>query len=283
MLDFTAIDFETAQHARWSICQVGLVRVENAKIIATYSCFVKPPDNQYLKWNTAIHGISSVITKESPLFPEIWDKIKGFIENQLVVAHNVSFDANCLEQTLRFYNLEIPDFRIDCTYRKTGVSLELACQGFEINLERHHDALQDALACAEIYMRLAKGQIPDCSKLKSVAKKGKFGFNFSGHERIKGELLRPSLGVTNTCSAFFGKKVVFTGVLFSIQREEAARIIKDLGADVDTGVTPKTNYVIVGSEPGPSKLRKIEKYNKEGSSISIIYEEEFLKMIQKPA
>jgi DNA polymerase-3 subunit epsilon len=283
MLDFTAIDFETARHARWSICQVGLVRVENAKIVATYSSLIQPPDNQYVKWNTAIHGISSYLTKESPLFPDIWLVIKGYIENQLVVAHNVSFDIDCLRQTLQYYNLEIPVFSVDCTYRKTGLCLDEACAGFEVQLEKHHDALHDALACANIYMRLSNGHVPDCSKIKQVARKDKSGFSFPGHEKIRGELLRPSSGITNTDSVFFGKKVVFTGVLFSIQREEAARIIRDLGADIDTGITSKTDYVIVGSEPGPAKMKKIEKYNLEGSMITIIYEEEFLKIIQKPA
>lgn len=283
MLDFTAIDFETAQPARWSICQVGLVRVENAKIVATYSSLIQPPDNQYVKWNTAIHGISSYLTKESPLFPDIWIEMKGYIENQLVVAHNVTFDAECLQQTLQYYDLGIPDYRVDCTFRKTGVSLVEACAGFEIQLERHHNALQDALACANIYMRLANGQVPDYSKIKQVTGKGKSGFSFPGHEKIKGELLRPSSGVTDTGNVFFGKKVVFTGVLFSIQREEAARIIRDLGADVDTAITSKTDYVIVGSEPGPAKMKKIEKHNLEGRLITIIDEEEFLKIIQKPA
>ncbi len=283
MLEFTAIDFETAHQARWSICQVGLVRVENSKIVHTYSSLIQPPDNRYVKWNTAIHGISSYLTKESPFFPDIWKEMKGYIENQLVVAHNVSFDAGCLEQTLRYYRLEIPDFRVDCTYRKTGVSLDEACWGLDIKLERHHDALCDALACADIYMRLAGGQLPDNLKIRSKAKRDKSGFNFRGHERIKGELLRPSPCIANSDSVFFGKKIVFTGVLFSIGREEAARIVRDLGADVDSGVTPKTNYVVVGSEPGPAKMRKIEKYNHEGSSISIIHEEEFLKIIKKLA
>ncbi len=282
MLDFTAIDFETAHQARWSICQVGLVRVENSQIVHTYSSLIQPPDNQYVKWNTAIHGISSYLTRESPFFPELWKEMKGYIENQLVVAHNVSFDAECLEQTLRYYHLEIPDFKVDCTYRKTGVSLDAACWGLDIKLERHHDALCDALACADIYMRLASGQFPDNSKVNE-AKRSRSGFNFRGHERIKGELLRPSPWVVDKNSVFFGKKVVFTGVLFSIGREEAARIVRDLGADVDSGVTSKTNYVIVGSEPGPAKMRKIEKYNQEGSSITIIHEEEFLKIIKKPA
>lgn len=281
MLDFTAIDFDTAHGARWSICQVGLVRVEKGQIIHTCSYLVKPPDNKYSSWNTNIHGINSIITEDSPLFHEIWDTIKIYIENKLVVAHNIAFDSDCLEQTLKFYNLNIPNFDVDCTFKTTGVGLEELCQAFEIPLENHHDALQDALACANIYLRLKNNEIPDFSKVKKSTKKMAFGG--PGHERIKGELLKPDLDNGDPNSVFFGKKVVFTGILFSITREDAARIVQELGADIDVGITPRTNYVIVGSEPGPSKMRKIEKYNREGSLIQVLKENEFLKMIKKLA
>jgi len=35
MNTFTAIDFETAQGKRWSVCQVGIVRVENGQVVDT--------------------------------------------------------------------------------------------------------------------------------------------------------------------------------------------------------------------------------------------------------
>lgn len=38
-MNFTAIDFETAQGARWSICQVGIVRVENDEITESSPTF----------------------------------------------------------------------------------------------------------------------------------------------------------------------------------------------------------------------------------------------------
>ena len=84
----------------------------------------------------------------------------------------------------------------------------------------------------------------------------------------------------NPSSPFFGKKVVFTGVLNSIKRQTAAEIVKKQGADIDTGITKRTNFVITGSAPGPSKLKKIEKYNNDSSEIKIILEDEFLEMIK---
>lgn len=68
---YTAIDFETAQGKRWSICQVGLVRVENQIITEQLSILVQPPDNYY--WNNFIdiHVISPEQTADAPTFDKI--------------------------------------------------------------------------------------------------------------------------------------------------------------------------------------------------------------------
>ena len=59
MKTFTAIDFETAQGYRWSICQVGLIRVENGIITKELDILVQPPNNYYWDIFTGMHGISS--------------------------------------------------------------------------------------------------------------------------------------------------------------------------------------------------------------------------------
>lgn len=277
-MDFTSIDFETAIGKRWSICQVGIVRVENGEIINKISRLVKPPNNEYSEWNTRVHGITPTDTIDSPNFLEIWSEIKPYIENNLVVAHNSDFDIDCLNKTLEYYNIPKLKFEIDCTYKRTGQKLDDLCEAFDIELEDHHDAECDAIACAQIYMKLIDNEEPDYSKIRIKSKIDRF--QQKGHERIKGDLLKPDLGHANPSNPFFGKKVVFTGVLNSIKRQTAAEIVKRQGADIDVGITKRTNYVITGSAPGPSKLKKIEKYNNDGNEIKIILEDEFLKMIK---
>jgi DNA polymerase-3 subunit epsilon len=46
-MNFTAIDFETATPEHNSICQIGLVRVENSVIIEKFMSLIKPPRNEY--------------------------------------------------------------------------------------------------------------------------------------------------------------------------------------------------------------------------------------------
>lgn len=81
-------------------------------------------------------------------------------------------------------------------------------------------------------------------------------------------------------SPFYDKKVVFTGVLESISRSEAAEIVKAMGADINNSISSLTDYVIVGMNAGPSKLKKIENYNTKGANIQIIHEPEFLELIK---
>ncbi|MET4083491.1 DNA polymerase-3 subunit epsilon [Pedobacter sp. UYP30] len=152
MSTFTAIDFETAQGKRWSICQVGLVRVENGIIVNSINKLIRPPDNYYFYRNVEIHGISSNHTRNAPTFTAIWNELKPFIHGQTVVAHNGAFDFNCLAQTLDYYGVEHPVYEKRCTYKIYGRDLASLYKEHQIKLN-HHDALSDAMACAELYKR----------------------------------------------------------------------------------------------------------------------------------
>ncbi len=118
---FTAIDFETAQGKRWSICQVGLVCVENFRIIEQMSILVQPPDNYYWENFIEIHGIDPDQTASAPTFDKIWHLIEPLVKGQNVVAHNgLSFDFPCLNQTIEYYNLPVQKYTGNSTYRLFG-------------------------------------------------------------------------------------------------------------------------------------------------------------------
>ena len=99
-------------------------------------------------------------------------------------------------------------------------------------------------------------------------------------DRLSGDILEQDLEHAAPSSPFYDKKVVFTGVLESISRSEAAEIVKAMGADINNSISSLTDYVIVGMNAGPSKLKKIENYNTKGANIRVIFESEFLKMIK---
>ncbi|AOW11400.1 3'-5' exonuclease [Flavobacterium gilvum] len=153
---FTAIDFETATGYRNSICQIGLVRIENGIIVKEANILVQPPDNYYWSRFTDIHGISSNNTANAPAFDQVWYQIVPYIENQNVVAHNgFGFDFPVLDKTLNHYNLPIPDYNKFCTYKIYRSNLANLCREHNISLN-HHNALSDARACGELFFRYLK-------------------------------------------------------------------------------------------------------------------------------
>ena len=153
MNTFTAIDFETAHGKRYSICQVGLVRVENGVITKELSILVQPPHNFYWDWFIDIHGITPEITSNAPTFDQIWHLVEPYIKNQSVVAHNgMSFDFPVLAQTLAYYDMEVPEYEKHCTYRLFGSNLAALCVKYNIPLN-HHEALSDASACAALFLK----------------------------------------------------------------------------------------------------------------------------------
>lgn len=159
MENFTAIDFETAQGYRWSICQVGLVRVENGVVVDEVNLLVQPPDNYYWDRFIDIHGITPQHTANAPTFDKVWHTLEPFITNQIVVAHNgLAFDFPVLQATLEYYAMQVPEYQKCCTYRLYGSNLASLCQHYQIPLN-HHDALSDARACAELYLKYLNGAV----------------------------------------------------------------------------------------------------------------------------
>ena len=162
MSNFVAIDFETA--VRHHICAVGIVTVENGEITEEYYSLVKPPNNEYNYYCTQVHGITPLDTVNSPSFAEIYPEIKKRLFGKTVVAHNESFDRSVLQKSMIDNGLAYSDLNIpkiwECTMRLCRSTskypsgkLNECCsvEGIELN---HHEALSDARACAELFLRI---------------------------------------------------------------------------------------------------------------------------------
>ena len=62
-LDFTAIDFETANSSNASACAVGLVRVRGGEVVDKTGWLIRPPagHDAFFELNTRIHGIRAEV------------------------------------------------------------------------------------------------------------------------------------------------------------------------------------------------------------------------------
>jgi DNA polymerase-3 subunit epsilon len=159
-MNFYAIDFETASYDKHSACSLALVKVENSKIVDEYYTLIQPETPFFWK-NTQIHGIRKEDVADAPKFPEVWKQIQAcFQPSRLIVAHNAGFDCGVLAGCLAYYGLEQPSYLSLCTVKTSrklfpelpNHKLNTVCENLDIQLNNHHDALEDSRACAEILL-----------------------------------------------------------------------------------------------------------------------------------
>lgn len=162
MQDFAAIDFETANNERSSVCSVGIVIVRDGEMTDTFYSLIRPEPEYYTYWYSRVHGLCRHDTENAPVFPDVWRQIEPLINGLPLVAHNKPFDEGCLKAVFRVYGMDYPDYVFHdtlCVSRRVFPRLEnhqlhtvAAACGY--NMENHHHALADAEACAAIALAI---------------------------------------------------------------------------------------------------------------------------------
>ena len=162
MRDFAAIDFETANYDRSSVCSVGVVIVRDGEIVDKFYSLIQPEPNYYNYWCTQVHGLCRTDTDDAPVFPDVWAQIEPLIEGLPLVAHNRPFDEGCLRAVFRTYQMDYPEYvfldtlaasrRLQPDLENHQLQTVAAACGFQ--MENHHHALADAEACAWIAREL---------------------------------------------------------------------------------------------------------------------------------
>ena len=284
-INFVAIDFETATTK--AACQIGIAVVRQGLIVEEICHFIQPPANRYSKKTIEIHHITPDLTANAPTFAELWPQIRKYFHCQLIVCHNASFDFGILDKEFERYNLQsFKPLDVVCTYELTRMSLEKACAFYGIALDNHHNALSDAKACAQLFIEYLVSDKElydeeyDAEEEYEIVKEYPIkGETITFHEAIKSDLLKQDLSNANPNNPFYDKKVVITGI-FQYDRNYIAEILKKNGADINTSISRKTNMVLVGDEPGPKKIEKIQELLLEGYDIKLITADELETLIE---
>lgn len=162
MLDFAAIDFETANGQRTSVCSVGVVVVRDGEIVGEIYRLIRPRPNFYTYWTTQVHGMCASDTADAPEFDKVWSEIAPLIEGLPLVAHNSPFDEGCLKAAHQLFSMPYPDYNFFCTCRASrrvhkhlpNHQLHTVSAECGFDLHNHHHALADARACAVIAMKI---------------------------------------------------------------------------------------------------------------------------------
>lgn len=160
--DFAAIDFETANGYRGSVCSVGVVVVRGGEVAGSVYSLIRPRPNFYTWFTTRIHGLTERDTDGAPEFPDVWDGIAPLVAGLPLVAHNSPFDEGCLRSVFGLYEMTYPEYMFYCTCRASRRAfpqlsdhkLGTVAKYVGFDLRNHHHALADAEACAAIALRI---------------------------------------------------------------------------------------------------------------------------------
>ncbi len=168
-MNFTSIDFETANHQRSSACSIGIVIVKDGKIVEKIHHLIKPSNLYFHPMNISIHGIRPEDVKDALNFGQLWPEIEHYFNDKVIIAHNAPFDLSVLKASLSEYGIDYPNIDFACTVKiakKIWTGLEnhkLNTLAYYFDLEfKHHDALDDAIACSVVAINSCKETGTNC-------------------------------------------------------------------------------------------------------------------------
>ncbi|RYC14772.1 exonuclease domain-containing protein [Nocardioides zhouii] len=306
MLDFTALDFETANAYRGSPCAVGLVRVRDGEAVDERRWLIRPPEqvNYFDAFNTALHGIDASMVRHAPRWNDILPAIVDYIGDDVVVAHNAGFDIGVIRYACAVDNIEWPEMRFLCSMVMARRALSLPSYRLPYVVESlgsqmgdHHDPLADAHGVVSVVNGLADAA--GVTELADLVAAHHLGIGHMSSGIYAGSVALGSGGRNFTpievntdadpSGYLYGRVVVFTGTLMSMTRDVARQECARVGATPEQNTTKRTHVLVVGDinpavlRPGSNvtgKARKAFDLQDGGQPIEVMTEDDFARCIQ---
>jgi DNA polymerase-3 subunit epsilon len=163
---YAVVDIETTGGRKGgnSITEIAVIKVRNQEIISEWSSLVNPQRHIPAHINR-LTGISNSMVTDAPIFAEIADELKKQLSGTIFVAHNVGFDYSFIQSAYEAIGqpFRMPKFCTVSNSRKRfpglrSYGLGALAEHFDIDLEGHHRALNDARATAHLLALIQNSQ-----------------------------------------------------------------------------------------------------------------------------
>lgn len=302
----TALDFETANSKRSSPCSVGMVKFDPEAGQMIDRCHILiDPQMPFEDRNISIHGITPEDVAGKPTWDCVFDFMEDFIGDDLIVAHNASFERSVINQTCDHFGIFHRDFHYVCTVKSSKSLVPKVLENYKLHTVHryyfpdydtsgHHDAFWDAYASARIATRQTMNNsfqdLIDCGTLgMSVPRKATPTKTTSMQSKQISQPADPSPISLVSSSAEFdptslqGLTICITGRLSMGARGEYAKVIRLAGGVWARSMKKSVDYLVYGTDsiehfaPGEIKSSKYKQAEKWG--IKIISEQEFVNML----
>ncbi len=290
--NYTVIDIETTGlSSEWNeIIELAAIKCCNGNPVNNFHTLVKPsrPIDPFI---TELTGINDEMVEHAPRIDNVLGDFLSFVGDDIVVGHNISFDVNFIyDISIKLFNRPFSNDHINTVRFANKLLPELphktlncVCKHFSISTHGSHRALKDCELTNSIFQRMLS-MIDDRDAFCDLFKKWK---NPNLRWTTKDILANPDYKPDED-SPVYGKAFCFTGKLDQMPRKEACQIVVNMGGKLTETVSKKTNYLVLGctdycktiKDGKTSKQKKAEKYQREGSDISVITEDVFYQMIE---
>lgn len=293
--NFTAVDFETANFRRGSACAIGLVRVEDGVIVDEYYSLLKPDPFEFNYINTGIHGIKADDCANAKSFNQIWEDIRPWLDDQIVVAHQYHFEKSVFRELFSSYNISCSIKNYLCTcrfseaffYQEKSFQLPHLCYSLFGKVIDHHHALEDARACAEVAIALIDKKEPPTLPGFVYHFWDKPTSSADRKEELKYATLTKETGYEEF-ETLKGLNFTFTGDLTAFSKDDAAQFVVNFGGKAGNNVTTATTHLVVGgydknytTDHVSGKHKKALDFNSKGRNIIIWTRDEFLDLVSR--
>lgn len=275
------------------IIEVAILKVKNNEIVDRYQSLIQP-NSSYIDTDTKkpvyvdsyieeLTGITSEMLEDAPKIKDVLQEIIDFIDDDIILGHNVNFDINFLYDEIESYNGNEfnNDFfdllKISRRALKDIKHHRLKDLSSYFNYEyKAHRAMSDCQATYDI-----------ANKLKDYVIKNNIDIRLKKKREIDLTTLKAETTEIDPDNYFFEKNICFTGKLEHFVRKDAAQICTNLGASCQNGVNKKTDILVLGNfdynvtvkDNKSSKLKRAEELKLQGQDLEIMSEDIFLDQI----
>lgn len=160
--EYVVFDIETTGLSKKhnKIIEIGAVKVKDGEVVDTFSEFINPgvPIPYQIEQLTSINDD---MVKDAPMFDVIVPRFVEFCGDDIVVAHNASFDTgfvrmNAEELGLKFDNTVLDTMTLShILLPELGkFTLDRVCKELKVVNAHHHRAIDDAEATAKVFFKL---------------------------------------------------------------------------------------------------------------------------------
>lgn len=304
-MSFVAVDFETANQTRASVCQTGVAVVRNGVVEDVQEWFVQPPTgpDSFHPINVKLHRITPSMAATGMQWGESAERLKCLVGDLPVIAHNAEFDRSVYLGACEALNLSPIAWKWYCSLGISQNHLPLSSHTLDkvaahlgVDIGDHHRAGSDARVAAEILLAISRASgrpglddlglelpAPRRSRNRPPSHPATSSFipahTMTRYTRVS-DLPKPNQDA-DPQHPLHGEYVVLSGEIGKHDRDHWFDRLATVGAQPQLNITKKTTLVAVGSQAGRGKTTDAEKRRAAGQSIRTISGERLMHLLEE--